>query len=251
MNEPTAESRPRSRFDFSRLFAIILHPRQVFQSMASDALPTWLTPMLAWSLTTILVVILGGYMQIRAAQTGEVTLPPDWQYWSPDMQENFMQAQQTAQSPVLVYVLPLTGALIGLWLGWLILAGMLHLGSTLLGGRGSMASALNIAAWAGVPFIVRDVLRAVFVLAAGHSIQSAGLSGFVAGVGMMSQLLARVDLFFIWNFILLVIGLQAADNLPKGKAIAGVLIVLLILLLAQASMAALGANLGTAIQGTV
>jgi hypothetical protein len=131
------------------------------------------------------------------------------------------------------------------------LAGMLHLGSTLFGGRGSMGSAFNIVAWASVPFIVRDLLRVVFVLAAGHSIQSAGLSGFATGTGMVFQLLARVDLFLVWNVILMCIGLQVADNLPKGKAIAGALIVVLILLLAQAGMAALGASIGTALQGTV
>jgi hypothetical protein len=251
MSEVAVDTKSTSRFDFSRLFKILLRPREVFQSIAAEARPTWRTPMLAWSLTTILVVILGGYMKINAAQTGEVALPPDWQYWSPDMQDNYMQAQQTAQSPVLVYVLPLTGALIGLWLGWLILAGLLHLGSTLLGGRGAMSSALNVAAWAGVPLIVRDVLRTIFVLVAGRAIQSAGLSGFVTGVGMVAQLLARLDLFLIWNIILLVIGIQVADSLPKGKAIAGVLIVMFILLLAQAGMAALGANLGSAIQGTV
>jgi hypothetical protein len=207
--------------------------------------------MLVWSLTTILVVVLGGYMQTRAAQTGAVALPPDWEYWSPDMQENFMQAQQTAQSPVLVYVLPVTGALIGLWLGWLILAGMLHLGSTLLGGRGVMAGALNVVAWAGAPLIVRDVLRVVFILAAGHPIQSAGLSGFVEGAGMVAQLLARVDVFFIWNIVLLVVGLHIVDSLPKSKAILGVVLVTAILLLAQAGLAALGAGLGGALQGTV
>jgi len=251
MTEPSVESHPPARSGFSRLFAVLFRPRAVFESLASEGKPAWRTPMLVWSLTAILVVFLGGYMKVHAAQTGEVTLPPDWEQWSPEMQENFMQAQQTTQSPVLVYVLPLVGAMLGLWLGWLILAGMLHLASTLLGGRGSMGSALNIAAWSGVPFIVRDGLRMVFILAAGHPIQSAGLSGFAAGVGMLHQILARVDVFFVWNVILMIVGFQVMDQLPKGRAVAGILVIVLILLLAQAGLAALGAGMGTALRGTI
>lgn len=251
MNEPNGESRPASQLNFSRLFTVLFQPRPVFESIASAAKPVWRMPMLVWSLTTILVVLLGGWMQSRAAQTGEITLPPDWQYWSTDMQENFMQAQQTTQSPMLVYVLPVVGTLIGLWFGWLILAGMLHLGSTLLGGRGAMAGALNIVAWSAAPLIVRDVLRAVFILAVGHPIQSAGLSGFVEGAGMVAQLLARLDLFLFWNIVLLVIGLRVVDSLPRSKAVIGVVLVVAIILLAQAGLSTLGAGLGSAMQGTM
>ena len=251
MNEPTVESRPVSQLNLYRLFTALFRPRVVFESIASASKPVWRTPMLVWSLTTILVVVLGGWMQVRTAQTGEVTLPPDWEYWSPDMQENFMQAQQTAQSPMLIYVLPVVGALIGLWLGWLILAGMLHLGSTLLGGRGVMAGALNIVAWAAGPLIVRDLLRVIFILAVGHPIQSAGLSGFVEGAGMVAQLTARLDIFVLWNCVLLVVGLHVVDSLPKSKAVIGVVFVTAILLLAQAGLASLGAGVGNAMQGAV
>jgi len=251
MNEPTVESGPVSQLNLSRLLTALFRPRVVFESIASASKPVWRTPMFVWSITTILVVVLGGWMQSHAALTVEVTLPPDWQYWSPDMQESFMQAQQTAQSPMLVYVLPIVGALIGLWFGWFVLAGMLHLGSTLFGGRGAMAGALNIAAWAAAPLIVRDVLRMVFILAAKHPIQSAGLSGFVDGDGMVAQLLALVDIFLIWNIVLLVVGLRVVDSLSKSKAVIAVILVVAILLLAQAGFAALGAGLGSAMQGAV
>ena len=46
----------------------------------------------------------------------------------------------------------------GLKLISLLLAALLHFGSTLLGGRGSMQGALNIVAWASLPFAL-GVLR--------------------------------------------------------------------------------------------
>jgi hypothetical protein len=196
------------------------------------------------SLTASLAVIVAGYMKSRAALMGEIALPPDWQYWTPEMQNNYMQAQQATQGPVFTYVIPLVGSLAALWLGWLVLAGLLHLGSTLLGGRGSMQSALNIVAWASLPFALRDLLRIGFMLSAGHVIASPGLSGFAAGAGFLSQLLARTDMFLIWSAILLVIGFGIADGLPRSKALAGVVIVMLIVLVAQAGLGALSSPLG-------
>jgi hypothetical protein len=143
-----------------------------------------------------------------------------------------------------MYVMPLIGSLAGLWIGWLLLAGLLHFGSTLLGGRGSMQGALNIVAWASLPFALRDLLRIVFMLSAGHAINSPGLSGFVAIPGFMSQLLARLDVFLLWSIVLLVIGFGIADSLPRSKAVTGVVVVMLLVLLAQAGLGALGSGFG-------
>jgi hypothetical protein len=248
-NQNPEPVQPSRRFDLSRLIAVLMRPRQVFTSIASEEKPSWLTPLLVASLTVLLMIVMGGYLKTRAALTAEVALPPDWQYWSTDMQDNFMQGQQVAQSPARLYVLPSVGALIGLWLGWLILSGMLHLGSTLLGGRGSMGSALSVVAWASVPFILRDLLRVVFMLIAGHAIQNAGLSGFASGAGMAFQLLARTDLFVVWNVILLILGLKIVDSLPTGKAIGGIVVIVLLSLLVQAGVASMFANLGSSLQG--
>jgi len=143
-----------------------------------------------------------------------------------------------------MYVMPMISSLAGLWVGWLLLSALLHFGSTLLGGRGSMQSALNVVAWASLPFVVRDILRIVFMLSAGHAITSPGLSGFMSTAGFMSKLLMRVDLFLIWNVVLLVIGFGIADSLPRSKAVTGVVVVILLVLLAQAGLGALGSSFG-------
>ena len=212
--------------------------------MASESRATWSTPMLLLTITAILVVIVAGYLKSRAAITGEIPLPPDWQYWTPEMQNNYMQAQQATQGPVFLYIMPLVGSLAGLWVGWLLLAGLLHFGSTLLGGRGSMQSALNVVAWASLPFALRDLLRIIFMLSVGHPIVSPGLSGFAPTAGFLAQLLTRLDIFLIWQVILLVIGFALTDALPRAKAVAGVLVVVLLVVLAQAGIGALGASFG-------
>ncbi|MBI5352924.1 MAG: YIP1 family protein [Chloroflexi bacterium] len=233
-----------SKFNFGRILAVLFQPRRTFAEIAGETGSSWLTPMLALSLSGLLGVIVSGYLKARAAMMGEITLPPDWQYWTPEMQNNFMQGQQSMQGPVFVYVIPFVFAMIGLWLGWLIFSGLLHLGSTLLGGRGSMSGALNVVGWAYLPFVARDLLRVVYMLLAQHPIVSAGLSGFASNAVFWAQILSRVDIFFIWSAILLMIGFSASDGLSKGKSITGVVIVLLILLLAQAGLGALTSSIG-------
>jgi hypothetical protein len=223
---------------------MLFHPRRGFQEMTSESRGTWLTPMLLLSITAILVVIVAGYLKSRAAMMGEVQLPPDWQFWTPEMQENYMRAQQATQGPVFLYIIPMIGSLTSLWLGWLLLAALLHFGSTLLGGRGSMQSALNIVAWASLPFAVRDILRIIFMLATGHAIASPGLSGFTSTPGFVSQLLTHVDIFLIWQVILLVIGFALTDGLPRSKAVMGVVVVLSLVLLAQAGLGTLSSSFG-------
>jgi hypothetical protein len=249
MTDITLSQQPARRFDLPRVQALLFRPRQVFAQMASEARASWLTPMLVLTATAILVVIVAGYFKARAAMTGEVQLPQDWQYWSPDMQKNYMQAQQATQGPVFMYVMPMIKSLAGLWLGWLLLGALLHFGSTLLGGRGSMQGALNIVAWASLPFAVRDILRIVFMALARHAIVGPSLSGFATMPGFGSQLLAHLDIFLLWNVILLVIGFAIADSLPSSKAAMGVVVIMLLVLLAQAGLGALGASLGgTAVQ---
>jgi hypothetical protein len=243
MTESTS-SVPARRLDFARILSVLFQPQRIFTEIADETKPSWLTPMLVLSLSTSLTVLVSGYLKARAAMMGEVTLPPDWQYWTPDMQNNFMQAQQATQGAVFVYVMPLVSALAALWLGWLILGGLLHLGSTLLGGRGSMQGALSIVGWANLPFLVRDVLRVIFMLLAGHSIVSPGFSGFAGSAVFLTKILSQLDIFFVWNAILLIMGFAIADGLPKNKAIFGVTAILLILLLALAGTGALISILG-------
>jgi hypothetical protein len=243
MNETTPEKQHTRRFDFPRLLAMLTRPSAAFSPMAADKQGTWLTPMLALTLSSILVVIVTGYLKTQAALNGIVELPPDWEFWTTEMQDNFLQAQQTTQGPAFNYILPMIGALVSLWLGWIVFSGIMRLVSTLLGGRGSMQSALNVVGWASVPFVIRDILRLLFMLIAGHVIASPGLSGFVEA-GFASQLLSRTDLFLFWNIALLGIGFSVVDGLPKGKALIGVFVVVLIWLGIQAGAGAAIASFG-------
>jgi hypothetical protein len=115
---------------------------------------------------------------------------------------------------------------------------LLHLALTLLGSRDTTAGALNLAAWAGLAFAVRDVVRVAFMLIGKQLISSPGLSGFApAGAGLWNSFLAealrQVDAYGLWYAVLLIVGVRAAGGLPARKAVLGVVITLAVALLLQ------------------
>jgi hypothetical protein len=243
MVQTVSERQVGRRFDFQRVLATLFRPRQAFEIVKTESRPSWLAPMLILSVVSLLVVLVGGYLRTQAALMGEVSLPPGWEYWTPEMQNDYMQAQQLNQGTVVMYVFPLVSAWTRLWLGWVVLGGLLHLGSTLLGGRGSMQSALSITAWALLPFALRDILRTLYMLIERHAINSPGLAGFGTSAFMV-EVLSRTDIFLIWSIVLLIIGFAVVDGLTRGKAVLGVLLVMLIILSAQAGLGTMLANLG-------
>jgi hypothetical protein len=230
-------------FNLKQLPAFLYRPRQGVARLAAQEKPIWLMPMVVLNITFLLTVLVSGYLQAHAAALGQTTLPADWQWWTTEMQNNYMSAVQATQGPVFVYIIPMVIGLTRLWLVWAVVAGMLHLLSTLLGGRGSMRSALNVVAWASLVFALRDVLRVIFMLIAGHAIANPGLSAFSSNM-FVSKLLANVDIFLLWHAFLLVLGLSVVDTLLVRKSIVAVAIVLCLLLAAQAGLGALTSSLG-------
>ncbi len=244
------ESPRRLRFNW--VPEVLLRPRQAFQTIAAHTGGVWLTPMLILTLTSLVRVLLAGSIRQAAAASGNVTLPPDFQWYSPEQQAQLMQAMQAMQGPVFTYVFPALGALLSVWLGWMIVGGLLHLVLTLLGGRGDTGSAMNVVAWASLPFALRDLVRSAVMLVERQLIQHPGLAGFAphspdGSSGwflFLASLMGLIDLYLIWHLILLVTGVRATNGLAPSKSAGGVLIVLLLALAVQALIIFLGARFG-------
>lgn len=248
MSVTVMPAKPTKRLDLKRLFSFFIHPRKIFEQMAAEGRPAWLLPMLFLSLAVLLSVALTGLMKGRAMALGEVTYPPDWQYWSTEMQNNYMQGIQATQGHAFRYYIPAITGLAGLWLGWVIMSALLHLLSTLLGGRGTQSATLNVVAWASLPYGVRDLLRVIYMAIEKHVVASPGLSGFMTSTqgaaGFLANLLKHADLFLVWYVLLLVIGVAVFDSLTRGKAWLTVGVVVLVSLLAQAGISTLLSGMG-------
>ncbi len=228
------------------LWAILLRPRQALLEITGAEKPNWLTPMLVLSATATLAVLASGFVRRAAALMGEIPLPPDFQWYTPEQQAQYFQAAQSTSGPVFLFVLPLLAALLKLWLGWLVVAGLLHLGLTLLGGRGAGLSALNLTAWASLPFALRDVLRAVVVFASQKLIQSPGLAGFAPagdgfGAAFLAALLAMLDIFLLWHLALLILGARHYTGLSSAR-VSGMALLARLLPMALFALAMAGLN---------
>lgn len=238
--------RPR-RFHFEWVPLALMRPRALFGRVAEQRQGVWQAAILLLTLTALLRVVASGAV---APGAGEAALPPDFEYYGPEQQAQFAQAAQVTSGPVFRYVLPAIGAVLGVWLGWLVVSGALHLTVTLLGGRGNTLRTANTVAWAGAPFALRDVVRAVAVLASGQTIASPGLSGFAPSEAtgfllFLKLLLVSVDLYLIWHIGLLILGLRAGDaGLPPARTGISVTAVMIALLAIQALTAFGIAQLG-------
>ncbi len=167
----------------SWMMSIWLHPRFTFKQIVVQAKSVWLIPLLLFSIAVLGNVIVNGHLKQLAAQNGEVILPPDFQYYSPEQQQQLMTAIQATSGPAFLYILPVLGRIGTVWIIWLITGSLLHLIMTLSGGRGNTSRALDIVAWASVPLILREFIRAIAITIAKEPIQYPGLSGFApAGI---------------------------------------------------------------------
>lgn len=248
MSEVAAVVQPSRENRWAWVVGTFLRPRSTFNAINASGKPSWLLPMLILSVTSLVYVIGRGWVTGHLAAVGEAPLPPDWQYWGPELQEQYLQAQQATQGPVFLYVIPALGALTSLWMVWVLVGSLLRLTITLLGGLNS-ATAMNVAAWAALPFALRDLLRAGYVLIVQQPIMSAGLSGFISpaegGILLFAQkLLVFADVFTLWYIVLLIIGVRAGNGVSLTRAITAVLVVVLLVLALRAGLAMLSARAG-------
>lgn len=242
MVETTSPSVPLKRpngLPFHWVLPALLKPRQTFKEIAAQSRAVWLLPMLIYSLTSVAEVLASGWLKQMAALAGQITLPADFEYMTPEQQAQIMKAIEASSGPVFMYVFPVIAVLVKIWLGWLLVGGLIHLILTLLGGRGHTPSTMNIVAWASLPFAVRALVRAIALVSTRQLISSPGLAGFAPTDGLDASLyliafLSLIDIYVIWNIVLLVIGGREVSNLTAGKAWGGILVTILLLISVQA-----------------
>jgi hypothetical protein len=237
------------RFYFEWVPDVILRPRRAFQRIASSTNAIWITPLLVLSCLVLINILVAGRLKNQAASMGDISYPPDYQYYTPEQQAQYTQAIQSTQGPVFVYVLPAITSLLGVWIGWLILGGILHLVTTLFGGRGSTAISMNIVAWGSLPFAIRAIIQILYMLIFKNLISNPGLSGFSpmgdsGWILFLSQILKLIDIYIIWQIILLIIGVRLSTALSLAKSSTGVTLTVAIILFIQAGLFYLFSLLG-------
>lgn len=238
MSEPdldfTLPEKP-NRLQFKRLLTFAVHPRQMFSEICQSESGAWLVPLLTLSLLILVNVLVAGPIHQSIAQSG-ANFPADFENYTAEQQQQYLQAQSSAASPVFAYIFPAIGKLTGLWITWLLLGSLLHLALTLAGSRSPNISALNVTAWAMLPLGLRELVQAGYMLFTHHLVNAQGLAGFVDSTtgrlaSMGSAILGQVDLYTLGVLALLLLASVALSELPPRKAWGATVIAFFIFLL--------------------
>jgi len=249
---PVMPPAPPRRIRFDLLPWVIVQPRRAFEEIAGLKGGGWVAPMLVLTVAAAVLVI-----ATRAVTPlPDMAVPVEGFTPTPEQEAQMVQAAQMASSPIFT-VLSVIGQGISLWLSWLVLGGVLHLALTLMGGRGGVGRSMGLAAWAMIPFSVRDVVRIVATLVASQPILAPGISGFApadaAGVLLLvAALMRQIDLFVVWHIALLIIGAHALDSsLPRVRAAVVLTVLVAILLLIWSVPTFLSGLAGTMLGGDI
>ena len=215
--------------------AVLAKPRKTIHSILAEDKAVWLAPLLILSALSILAVLFAAPIQRQIIQSGS-NIPENFQYWTNDEQNAFLQAQASQTSPLFLYVFPILQRVSGYWLIWLLTSSLLHLAITLRGSRSSRVGASNLAAWSMTPFILRVLVEIFIILFTRRLVENPGLSALLPSdaVGFNAYLrsvLAAIDLYYVWHVILLLVGVRPLSGLSKGKALSSALAAVFIMLL--------------------
>jgi hypothetical protein len=223
----------RWRFDW--VLPALFQPRRAFAQIAAAETAVWQAPIAILAVAALIRALVAGGIRQAAAAQGQITLPPGWEFYTPEQQAQFQQAMTATSGPVFTYLLPAIMTLLGVYLAWLILGWLLHLLLTMFGGRGSSQQALNVVAWATLPFAIREVVRITAMWNSGQLLTTLGLSGFAPlGDGTMALLLLAlltvVDIYLFWQLGMLALGARLIATISRVKAWIAVLIAMFLLL---------------------
>ncbi len=216
-------------------WGVIRHPYKTLGMLSQDQRKIWLIPAL---LAIIVLTASAGLSSMTA--TNQMMTPTD----PTMMSKEGMVYQEGGGAPggmgsatgalgAIAIGSAIIGKLFETALGWLIWAGALYLVSVFLGRSSTFPQMFRLTVWAWIPFIIRGLLQIAYILIAGKALGEAGLSGLVLdreaqalamipaspGQLALASILGNIDLFIIWNTLLLGLGLAAATKLTPKKAL--------------------------------
>ncbi len=82
---------------------LFVKPRSTLARVNAQETAAWFAPMLILAVMVLLAVVVAAPIKRVNIQTG-ATVPDDFQWWSQERQQQFLQAQQNLTSPTFMYL---------------------------------------------------------------------------------------------------------------------------------------------------
>ena len=230
------EKRPRKGY-LKWLFQMFYKPRATLSKVGAEDISNKRTPLLFISIIVVLAVLIAAPVKTQQLQMG-ATLPEDFQWWSEEQQQQYLEAQANQASPIFMILFPALQGILGYLIFSMLMASILYLALTLAGSRAPRMKIGNLVAWAMVPFGLRELVKFFVVGSSKKLVENPGLSNLIEteADGLSAYwrgILGSIDLYWLLFLVLLIIGAFLISGLKKRKAIITTIIAVLIMLLLQ------------------
>jgi hypothetical protein len=181
-----------------------------------------------WVLALVIVIVVN--MGVAALSTRYVDWSKQRDLATERMQERGMSEEQIEEAleqmekftgnPVMRYGAPLVGALITQLIGFFFLALVYNLALPLLGTTGSYMKVVSVTAHASLVAIPGAIVRAILMLIRRSAEVSTSLALAFPNVEskFLGVVLARVDIFTIWQLVLVGLGLKVVFDTKGSKS---------------------------------
>jgi hypothetical protein len=241
------EKKPRKGY-LKWLFQMFYKPRATLTKVGAEDISNKRAPLLFISILVVLAVLIAAPVKTQQLQMG-ATIPDDFQWWSEQQQQQYLEAQANQASPIFMILFPALSGILGYLVFSLLMASILYLALTLAGSRAPRLKIGNLVAWAMVPFGLRELVKFFVIGSSKQLVENPGLSNLIEadaeGVSAyLRGILGSIDLYWLLFLVLLIIGAILISGLKKSKAILTTIIAVLIMLLLQGLPSLIGSLLG-------
>lgn len=259
----TEASPTNGRFHFKWIIPILVRPHQTFEHVLLRK-ATWYTPMLVISILLVAQVLVKGFLNPPANEF----LPPEgFSEEGIPLKElevggqsggegsDGMGADSGPSAGRINTLLPAFTKLAGLWLGWFILTLILFVALVISGSQGNFTSALNLTAWSSLPFALQIIAQIILsIIYPSTTTLPQGLAGLalkIQGTGgqYLGIVFQRMDVFLIWQVVLLMIGASFISQLPANK-VRWLVLLAIVIYLVLAALPAFGMEQFSLLQST-
>jgi len=200
-------------------FNVIFSPGAAFRKLKEK--PRWIAPLIIVLVVLLAVTMVGvskmNYADVKAKAEQAMRdrgMPED------QIQQRLEASDKIMNNPVTKYALPAVVAVVGTAIGMVIVALILMLIVPLLGGaNANFLLGLTVVAHAAMVRVIAAVVRLILVLVRGVEHTSTSLALALPNAkGFLLHFFSRVDIFTIWELILIAMGMKIVYDLKDNRS---------------------------------
>ena len=206
------------------LFSIIDRPHKTFAGLVANSRYKWVLP---WVLSFVVLLITAWITAPYASELARELAERQWQAMDlpPEQIETIREQSERFSSPLVTGLQSAIIAPIGLTILWLVMTTLFYFTSLVAGADLKFSGVFVVVAWSALPLTLRTLIQSIYIGITGAFPVYPGLAALQVSGDTMADtsnpliaLLSFVDPFWIWHFVLLIIGLSAVTKFSWLKS---------------------------------